>query len=117
MQGGDIGKLRVGSGMARGIRTAMGGGPSLGGVRVGDGSGPATARAVKPRYDGKGGHPVMVRADVLVDAYLAAAPPPLRDVLRKMGEACVSVNVDDADILVDLDTPESYEARTGCRPW
>jgi len=73
--------------------------------------------AVRPLCDGRGGHPVLVRAEVLVQAYLVSGtPPPLRDVLRAIGAGCVQVPVDDPDIRADLDTPEAYRARTGHGP-
>lgn len=73
--------------------------------------------AVRPVCAGRGGHPVLVRVEVLVNAYLVAGtPPPLRDVLRALGPGCVQATVDDPDIRADLDTPDVYRARTGHGP-
>jgi molybdenum cofactor cytidylyltransferase len=72
--------------------------------------------AARPIHDGRRGHPVAVRAHVLVDVYGTIARPPLRDVLRSLGRRCVDVAVDDADVNADLDTPEAFEARTGIAP-
>lgn len=73
--------------------------------------------AVRPRYKGRGGHPVLVRAEVLFRAYpTAGEPPPLRDVLRALGPRCADEAVDDPDVRTDLDTPEAYRARAGHPP-
>jgi CTP:molybdopterin cytidylyltransferase MocA len=60
--------------------------------------------AVRPRHDRRGGHPVVLRQAAL-DAYALPEPPPLREHLRALGKACADVDVDDAAVLVDLDTP------------
>jgi CTP:molybdopterin cytidylyltransferase MocA len=70
--------------------------------------------AVRPRFEGRGGHPVLVRSDVLVNAYLALRPPPLRDVLREV--TCADVAVADRGVVADLNTPEAYRAWTGQDP-
>ncbi len=70
--------------------------------------------AVRPRAGGRGGHPVALRTDALVRAYLASMPLPLRDVMR--GWDCVDVEVDDSSIRADLNTPEAYRAWAGREP-
>lgn len=70
--------------------------------------------AVRPRFEGRGGHPVLVRSDAVVSAYLARLPPPLRDVLREL--ACADVEVADRGVVADLNTPEAYRAWTGVDP-
>jgi len=70
------------------------------------------ARAV---FQGRGGHPVAVRAFVLT-RYLAPDPPPLRDVLRTLGSACVDVEVNDRTVLLDLDTPADVMGVLGSLP-
>jgi molybdenum cofactor cytidylyltransferase len=37
--------------------------------------------------------------------YLEPEPPPLRDVLRDLGDACGSIEAKDPAVLMDLDTP------------
>jgi CTP:molybdopterin cytidylyltransferase MocA len=71
-------------------------------------------QAVRPRFEGRGGHPVIVRSDVVTSAYLARRPPPLRDVLRELD--CVDVEVADRGVVADLNTPEAYRAWTGQDP-
>jgi len=66
-----------------------------------DGTPPLAAR---PRHAGRGGHPVALQAAAL-DRYRQPNPPPLRDHLHALGDACLEVEVEDADVLVDMDTP------------
>lgn len=75
----------------------------------------AGARAATPVHAGSGGHPVVVRADVL-DAYRRGDPPPLRDVLAALGDERARVEVDDAAVVGDLDTPEDVVRLTGAAP-
>lgn len=70
------------------------------------------ADAATPLFDGKGGHPVVVRAWVLD----CDAPRPLRDVLAALGSRRVRIDVDDPSIAVDLDTPDAVTAMTGSPP-
>src|SRR4029079_10794616 len=46
--------------------------------------------AVRPRYGGRLGHPVLLRAEALAPYKhkMGAAPPPLRDLLRGLGARC-----------------------------
>ncbi|WP_437955381.1 NTP transferase domain-containing protein [Sorangium sp. So ce119] len=60
--------------------------------------------AVRPRHNGRGGHPVVLRAEAL-QRYLEADPPPLRDHLRALGDRCVDEEVDDPGVLHDLNVP------------
>ena len=57
------------------------------------------AVAATPRFLGRGGHPVVVRRAALRPAL------PLRDVLAALGAARVRVDVDDAAVVGDFDTP------------
>ena len=72
--------------------------------------------AIRPRFEGRGGHPVVVRTDVLVAHYLRPSPRPLRDVLAALGDRCVDVVLQDPDVRADLDTPAAWEERTGLAP-
>jgi CTP:molybdopterin cytidylyltransferase MocA len=73
------------------------------------------ADAARPVLDGEPGHPVLCRARLLVEAYAQQAPP-LRDLLASLGSRCVSVEVQDTEVLVDFDTIEDMFARTGREP-
>ncbi len=64
------------------------------------------ARASRPVHGGRGGHPVLVRAGVLVDAYRDGRPP-LRQVLRGLGGAFLDVPVEDPDVTLDFDYREA----------
>ncbi|UQA54697.1 nucleotidyltransferase family protein [Polyangium aurulentum] len=68
------------------------------------GTGGAAPLAVRPRHGGRGGHPVALQAKAL-ERYREPNPPPLRDHLQALGDACVDEDVDDPDVLVDFDTP------------
>jgi len=68
--------------------------------------------ASRPRLRGLPGHPVACRASRLA-AWYAKEAVPLRDRLASLGSLCLEVDVDDPDVLVDFDTIEAFEARTG----
>ena len=70
--------------------------------------------AATPRHGGKGGHPIVARAHVLVDAAESALP--LRDVLAALGVKRLRVDVVDPAIGTDLDTPADVLAHTGAPP-
>ena len=61
-------------------------------------------RAARPVYKGRAGHPVVLRREAL-GRYAEPSPPPLRDHLRALGAAVIDVDVNDAMVLVDLNTP------------
>lgn len=65
------------------------------------------ALAAKPRYEGRGGHPVALRR-VALDRYRQPDPPPLRDHLRSLGERVLSVSVADATVRVDIDERRDF---------
>lgn len=67
------------------------------------------APIVRPRYQGRHGHPVVFSRAVFDD--LRRADPRLgaKVVLRKHQDAIVNVDVDDAGVAGDVDTPEDYE--------
>jgi molybdenum cofactor cytidylyltransferase len=67
------------------------------------------AAAAVPTARGKGGHPVVVRANVL----RAGRGKPLRDVLAALGAQAVRVEVADAAVLTDLDDPIDVERVLG----
>ncbi|HNS97812.1 MAG TPA: nucleotidyltransferase family protein [Polyangiaceae bacterium] len=72
------------------------------------------AQAVRPRFEGKGGHPVLVRTQIIMNVYLEQGPTPLRDVLRAL--VVVDVPMLDPRVIADLNTPEAYRAWTGREP-
>jgi molybdenum cofactor cytidylyltransferase len=76
----------------------------------------AGALAATPRFETKSGHPVACRRSVL-EPYRGEAPyPPLRDVLRSLGDKRAHVEVSDPRVGVDLDTPQDVVALTGHAP-
>src|SRR5262249_41797901 len=60
--------------------------------------------AVRPVYHGRGGHPVVLRAEAL-SRYKQPSPPPLRDHLQALGARCADEAVTDPNVLIDLDKP------------
>jgi molybdenum cofactor cytidylyltransferase len=64
----------------------------------------ASVVAARPVYQGRPGHPVLLRRATL-DRYTQPSPPPLRDHLRGLGAACAGVEVADPAVLIDLNTP------------
>ena len=69
--------------------------------------------AARPMFQGRRGHPVLLAPSAL-DAYARVPPPILREHLRRL--RCVDVAVEEASILVDLDTVDDVAAVTGCAP-
>lgn len=63
------------------------------------------ARAARPVHGERGGHPVIVEASLLA-RYRDPSPPPLRDILRRLGPARIDVEVDDPQVVMDIDTPD-----------
>jgi molybdenum cofactor cytidylyltransferase len=64
----------------------------------------ASLLAVRPSYQGRGGHPVVLRPEALA-RYLDPQPPPLRDHLTTLGARVASVDVEDPSIHIDLNKP------------
>ncbi len=74
------------------------------------------AEAATPRFEGRGGHPVVCRRDVLLP-YLGERPfPTLRDRLASLGERRHRVDVVDPNVVLDLDQPEDVRVLTGAGP-
>jgi CTP:molybdopterin cytidylyltransferase MocA len=91
--------------------------PPAGGetVRLLGGAMQAGAWAARPRHAGRFGHPVACSEQLLASRYAREARP-LREVLADTGGRCAAVDVDDAGVLADLDTPERVVAATGSGP-
>jgi molybdenum cofactor cytidylyltransferase len=68
-----------------------------------------TASAVRPTFEGRGGHPVLVRAAVLRQAYREGRPP-LREVLRAPDVGGLDVPVDEPDVRLDFDRADELAA-------
>ena len=66
------------------------------------------AMAVVPTYRGKRGHPTLLHRDLFPELMEESLPHGARTVLRRHSEAVVEVHVEDAGILVDVDTEEEY---------
>jgi len=71
-----------------------------------------TALAARPLRQGRRGHPVVVRRAAL-EVYRTREPPPLREVLRSLGDRCRDVTVEDPAVNTNLDRPEDVRAWLG----
>ena len=65
---------------------------------------------MKPVYRGKSGHPVLLGAPLAAELLTLPAETVARDALARHAAAIALVEVDDAWILRDADTPEEYRA-------
>ncbi len=76
------------------------------GVAVG-GSGQGAVDVLKPRWEGRHGHPILCRL-ALAESFIEASRSggTSRDVVRRSSVA--SVDVSDAGVVDDMDTPEDY---------
>lgn len=62
-----------------------------------------------PRHRGRRGHPVLASAAIVPEFLDMPAAAQARDVVRRHESDIVYVDVDDAGILLDIDTPEEFE--------
>jgi molybdenum cofactor cytidylyltransferase len=74
------------------------------------------APVVRPRCQGRHGHPVIFSRAVFDDLRSADSSAGARAVLRAHAAAIVNVDVEDPGVLADLDTPEAYRAAFGRDP-
>ena len=68
------------------------------------------ANITMPRFEGRRGHPVLISQEVVKQ--LLALPPgaAARDLIRSQNATVQYVDVNDPAILMDVDTPEDYQA-------
>ena len=67
-----------------------------------------SASAVVPTHGGRRGHPTLLHRDLFPELMEESLPQGARTVLRRHPEAVEEVHVEDAGILVDVDTEEEY---------
>ncbi len=72
----------------------------------------ASVAAIRPVYDGKRGHPILVRRKHL-EPFLSDPVPTLRDVLAALGDAVIDVPVEDRRAVVDFAEPSDVKAFYG----
>lgn len=75
----------------------------------------ADVEAAVPSFEGRRGHPVLLRRRVL-GVYAQGAGPPLRDVLSALGARRRIVEVPDPRVVTDLDDAAEVERATGAPP-
>ena len=67
-------------------------------------------RITIPTHGGKGGHPILIAADLLPElAEIEEESKGLKAVVRRHAEATERFGVDDPTVLLDLNTPEQYQ--------
>ena len=63
---------------------------------------------VIPCYDGQRGHPVRISPVIVAELLMLPATGQARDVIRSHYPAAVFVEVADAGVVIDIDTPEDF---------
>ncbi len=66
-------------------------------------------KAVRPRYEGRGGHPVLFGGKWIAEILDLPAESNLREMMRRQSSRIIELPVSDAGILINVDTPEDYE--------
>ncbi len=61
-----------------------------------------------PAFEGRRGHPVFFRWSLVDELFSLADDAGVNALVKRYPEAVTTVEVSDADILLDLDTPEDY---------
>jgi len=74
------------------------------------------APIVRPRHQGRHGHPVVFSSAVFDELRRANPGEGAKAILRAHATEIVNVDVDDPGVLADLDTPEAYRAVFGRDP-
>lgn len=70
----------------------------------------ANALLTSPRYQGRGGHPLMFSARLLPElSQISEEKQGLREVFERHRAEITEVRFDDPEIRLDLNTPEAYE--------
>ena len=76
----------------------------------------APGKLVVPRHAGKGGHPVRIPRALFGALAALDASLGLRALLDAQADSVVYLDVDDAAVLSDIDTPEEHAAARGNKP-
>ena len=67
-------------------------------------------RAVMPELDGRGGHPVVIPADLVSNILDFQDAGGLRQFWLENADRCVRLPLDDPGVLLDVDTPSDYQS-------
>ncbi len=67
-----------------------------------------SADIVQPSYNGKKGHPILLRETLLAQFLKDSGDGGLREAIRRSGCNVKVISVEDCAILLDIDTPEDY---------
>jgi molybdenum cofactor cytidylyltransferase len=68
-----------------------------------------SAPIVRPRYQGRNGHPVIFSRELFDDLRHASPATGAKAVLRAHENSIINVDVDDPGVVADIDTPEDYK--------
>lgn len=63
-------------------------------------------KVIVPSYNMKAGHPIMLSKEVVEEIVEASESENLRDLLRKLNDEIMYVNISDESIIQDVNTPE-----------
>ena len=66
-------------------------------------------KIVVPFYKGKKGHPILITKDFFPELLAVQGDIGARTVLKNHWEEVLRLDVEDAGVIIDLDTPESYQ--------
>ncbi len=69
----------------------------------------STAWAVVPEYQGRHGHPIVIRREMIEKFLKAPVTAVARDIEHANQDHIVYVNVDDPAVIANVDTPEEYQ--------
>lgn len=67
------------------------------------------AEVVRPRYNGKCGHPVLFQSSLQKEILKLEPDDSLRTIVHRDPSRRVEIDVTDSEILTNLDTPEDYQ--------
>jgi molybdenum cofactor cytidylyltransferase len=68
-----------------------------------------SAPIVRPRYQGRNGHPVIFSRELFDDLRHASPATGAKAVLRAHENGIINVDVDDPGVVADIDTPDDYK--------
>jgi len=67
------------------------------------------ADVVRPMYEGKSGHPIVLDAECISAVLSHSGEGGLRGAIEKLGLEVKEIECDDAGVCIDADRPEDYE--------
>jgi molybdenum cofactor cytidylyltransferase len=71
------------------------------------------AAVLSPAHKGRAGHPVIFSRDVVTELLRPDLPDGARSVIERHTRDAQTLEVDDAGVLIDIDTPADYQQHVG----